>query len=479
MDLFIQTLEFETINLFTYHGTSSNIKVSMEIGLIEFLSIMLSLALLTSVMGVASASGPSSEITNEATVNSQVVETESLPELSASELEVLPELSETPAVTIEAVDSKELPVENAAVAIFALSEDDHKKPVFEGKTDKKGQIIFESRLSQKKIDSAPGEVADAVYEAYFVSPEHELTREVFIVPHAKNSIKLKSDKESKKALKVLEKDRIKTVKTKFTGKDIPQKTEAASKENSLVSPMAVGDCYEFGGGVGYRICTKEEIQYNADVKVATVHLGSNEQVQFTLNSGAKVSLSSGVKKNGATGWTLNGSLGYSVDINTGADLTVNGKCIYDNITYCNVARDIYVWYYYLYKKSDVMYYNTYQWSEYSITPIRLNGPSSTAKYYVSSMDGKPSADVFNNKYGALFEVFNNSTGTGSRPYSYTTEYTFAAGVEIPIPVGTWSNSVTTAFRTAHNFVWKTSVVGANYVHYDYDGTGKMWYVTSK
>ncbi|MUT67098.1 hypothetical protein [Paenibacillus sp. NEAU-GSW1] len=386
------------------------------------------------------------------------------PESADSDLSNVPDLSDEPEVVVESLDKNGKPVENTDVVVKSLSDDSG--IVFTGKTDKKGQIRFKSKVSAEQIASAPGNAADAVYEIWFSSPDNELSREVVAVPHIKDRGKAEPN-----TLKELEKSRKKLVKTIFKGeKKAPPKKEKQTAGQvqtlALVCEPLVGM---------YKACNKTDTTTSHETKIGSFNVSSNETVAFSMTSSAKVTINIGYKKN-SDPWTYNGAVSLSSDTSTTVDYSVPGTCMYiGSSMQCNLTRDVYAWYKYRYQKYDVYYGNTYEWTENSVTPIELNGSSVKENWYSNGNNGKPYADVTASKYGAPFVIGNKGTSASTQK-SYTSERSFTAGVSVSTPIGTFNSDVVTAYKSAHSIKW-TAGAGYTFAHYDMDNTGRNWYVT--
>lgn len=116
---------------------------------------------------------------------------------------------------------------------------------------------------------------------------------------------------------------------------------------------------------------------------------------------------------------------------------------------------------------------TYLFTDYSTVPTALVGSSTKVEWVYNSNNGKPVAGVNAGTYGAKFSI-NNTTSTTK---SYASEKTYGGAMSIPTPVGTFSGSVTTAYRTSHSITWSTTLANTTFYHYDMDNTLQMFYAT--
>ncbi|MBA2942451.1 hypothetical protein HZF08_29685 [Paenibacillus sp. CGMCC 1.16610] len=390
-----------------------------------------------------------------------------LPANAESSQGLLTELQLNPEITIEVLDKNEAHVNSADVLIFSLTEDNN-KVVFNGKTDKDGKYILKSTLSDEEKAKQKSPIAVAAYEVYALSPEGEMSHQVFSVPHLKNSSQLTRDDRI-----ALERDRVKTISTKFKGQK-PQ----LKKNGDEVSTLAVGDCVPFGGGNGYTVCTTYQNDAQQPTKIISVNLGSNESASVSMASSASVKIDSGFKQ-GSGSWTVSGNTTLSTDTGTAIDYTVNGQCIYNNGTYCDAGVDLYANYMYRSIKRDIKYFGSYQWSDYSSTALYLIGPSSTYNWYTSSLNGISPSSVTGGSYGAYFSIYNDGSVSATATKSYSAERTLGGAFSVPTPGGTFTGGVTTSYKNSHSIKWSVPNVipGLKYYHYDNNFTGTNWYVT--
>jgi hypothetical protein len=111
-------------------------------------------------------------------------------------------------------------------------------------------------------------------------------------------------------------------------------------------------------------------------------------------------------------------------------------------------------------------------TEYKTVPTALVGSSTKEEWVYNSNNGKPATGVAAGQYGAWFAINKNASTTKS----YSKEKTYSNAFEIPTPVGSFSGSVTTAYKSAHSINWSTTN-NTTYYHYDMDNTLSMFYAT--
>lgn len=377
-------------------------------------------------------------------------------------------ISEQPEVILQSLDITGKSQPGVGVAIRDLS--DTKTVVYRGVTDEFGQLKFKSNVSNDFINKSTRNVVDAVYEAYFISPDGDLVRTVFSVPHVKDRSKL-----DQKELKLLEKNRDKNVvvkQAKTANQILAQDIETTSPASTSAS-----NCEILVDG--YEKCLVESHTYSVPTKVASINVASGEKVDFNLTSSAKVNLQAGYKKD-SNPFSYSGSVSLSTDTSTSVDYSFGGSCMYYGSSYsCNLARNVYAQYTFLYENYQMMRYGTLQWTEVDVTPTGLAGGSPQADYSYSDNNGRSASSVINNSYGANFAVYNNSSaGSSSTTKSYTTEKTYSGAFSVATPVGTFSGGVTTAYKNSHSIKWYVpSVSSTTFYHYDYGTSGQDWYVT--
>lgn len=374
-------------------------------------------------------------------------------------------LNSSPELTFESLDSNGDILEGTMVTVINISEGENARVVFQEKTDKHGKVKFKSIISQDNLNRSPGDIADAVYEVYFVSPEGEISKELFSVPHVKSSSKI-----SNKELVKLEKERVKEVKMKFRG-DSPKKDKLDTNTSNEAQPISISalGCVDLGYTGSY--CVNDERYYTADTKIGEVNLSYGETVAFNLTSSSRVAISSGIK--GADGWTKDSSVTLTSDTATSTDYTIPGNCLVSGSTsQCNLTRSVYAKYYYRYQQKDFYYQGSLVRKEYTVTPIQLNGSSTKAVWSTTTNNGKPVSGVIANNYGAYFVISSGSSTTKS----YSKEFAFTAAASIPTPVGTFGAGLNTSYKDAHSVKWSTST-SSKYYHYDLGTYNAKWYVT--
>ena len=212
------------------------------------------------------------------------------------------------------------------------------------------------------------------------------------------------------------------------------------------------------------MCISDEKYYTQPAKVGEVHVGNGESAKVTFTSSAKVKLDSGLKTSG--NWSINGQVSLSTGNSTSVDYSINGTC-------CNAQYDLFANYYYRYQAADYRYNGQVTRTEYTVVPQRLVGGAATPVVMKNNYkDGMSVSDVKAGKYGAWFAV----SSSANTKHNWTKENSFGLGFSIPTPVGTFNGGTTTSYASSHE-VYYSSKSGAQFIHYDYDGTDKLYYVT--
>lgn len=380
-------------------------------------------------------------------------------------------LQTKPEVILESLNELGNPEPGTYVTVKDMS--DAKKVVFQGRTDENGTVKFTSVASDEFLKKSIGNVADIVYEVFFVVPGGEVTRKVLSVPHIKDPSKVDSFDQ-----KVLEKTRDKKVSVKATkAKDISNKQALSSESTSNIQPLGtVGTCDILMDG--YKRCTTAAQDYSVSTKVGSVNVGSGEQVDFNLTSSAKISLAAGYKLD-SNPFSPSGSVSLSADTSTSVDYSFGGTCAYFGSTlYCDTARNVYAMYQYHYEQTKLYRYDVLQRTEETVTPIGLVGGSTEYSYTQDSNNARPVSSVIANSYGPYFSVYNKSTGSSSTTKSYKSERTYGLAFTVNTPVGAFQGSATTQYANSHTIKWYVpSVSTTTFYHYDYSTNGGSYYVT--
>ncbi|MFS1518546.1 hypothetical protein V1503_19095 [Bacillus sp. SCS-151] len=379
----------------------------------------------------------------------------------------LEELGDTE-VYIEAYDKDGKIAEGTEVSIFSLSEDGSER-VFNDFIGKNGKLKFNSSISSSKLEDAPGNVADAVYEVYFSSPDNELKREVFSVSHIKDKELAKQEK----ALDKLNKDRKKVISTKFSGdKKIKENNSASMKSVEGISTLASLSCEPLVAE--YKKCNYTFENSTEDTKVGEVNIGTDMNVSFSMTSAAKVNIYGGYSIDNDP-WSQGGSVSLTSDVSTGIDYSIDGTCKYIGSTlYCDLTYDLYARYKYLYESYDLYFANDFQYTRRDVTPVTFVGSTTTENWASNGRNGKNWQDVKNSQYGASFSVSDVKSTTKS----YSSETTYSGGFGVSTPIGTFSGKVTTSYVDKHSIKYQANS-GHIYWVYDYDWTENNWYVTKE
>lgn len=369
-------------------------------------------------------------------------------------------LADSPVILLEALNSDESPAENVTVTIRALT--GNGGVVFRGETDRRGQVKFISKAPADVLKAAPGDVADMVYEAYFVTADGQIRSSVFSVPHLKRSEAISAEDRKR-----LEPEFTQKVQVQFEDNAVV-KSESTDITQDAVT--AAEWCEWMGSGV--HLCLVDQRYYNEDTLITDVHSDTGERVEITLTSSSRVKIDVGYKNKFMNAWDVNGTVTLSADVSaTTVDYGFNNNM-------GRLGRHIYATYKYLYERREWRYHDQDQgtWhvfdEEHKVIPISLVGPSTLTIWFSDSRNGKPVADVRNHVYGDRFPIFNE----GSNTLSYSSEHGFSAAASIPTPAGTFTPSLTTAFGSSQRIQWSTTTDNI-YWHYDLDRSGKMWYVT--
>lgn len=354
---------------------------------------------------------------------------------------------------LEALDKDGRPAQNVVVTVRALT--GGSGIVFQGMTDKQGRVNFTSKAPAEMLKAAPWDVADMVYEVYFVTPG-EVRSTTFSVPHLK-----RPEAVSPKDKETIERGREKQLQVRVQADATTLSEVNATEAMGTVTPSQLG-CVMIG--LGWEACVTEEQAYTKETEIARVFSDDGEQVEVTFATGSKVKIESGLKS-GSGSWSVDGSVALSTSTTTSVAYSFTNSV-------GKMGRAIHANYEYLYQKKEINYQYKYQYTEHTVTPIRLVGSSTYYYWFNDSRNGKTVSDVQNNVYGGWFSVNSNASTTKS--YTKENEYSLAASV--PTPVGTFSPKVTTAYSTAHTIKWSTNSSNT-YYHYDWDRSGGMWYVT--
>lgn len=368
--------------------------------------------------------------------------------------------------------------------------------VYRGETDARGDIyITNTELKRaSKLNAQP----DIVYEAFILSDEGTLTRTVFSLPNPNYKTKevvLKENNAQKSSsinkIVLIEDEAIKEETEEATEEKVEGIAELSKtiedngsfETNELsaqnVSASSTG-CFTLVES--YIKCPIASNTIGADTKIAAINVGSGESVAFNLTSSAKVSLQAGSKRD-TSAFSVAGSVTLSADSSTSVDYNFGGSCGYFGSSFsCNLTRNVYAKYSYLYEKFEIKRYGVVQWTETTVTPIKLEGSSSTYEYTYNSNNGRAVSTLLANAntYGVPFEVFHKAApiGDGRTTKTYSSEKTFTGGIAVPTPAGTFSGNVTTAYKNSHSITWFISSVSATtYYHYDYKTNGQEYYVT--
>lgn len=412
---------------------------------------------------------------------SSYANSEALPEASI-EYNLSVNSLEKSLVTFEVSNSNGKPAIGSTVFITSLISNGEE--IFSTKVGKDGIVEFQPQIDTTLIETAPGNVFDVTYEAIFHSPNGESAQTYFSVPFVKESAELSQDD-----VRSLNETRNQKIKVDFSGKRfvdelLEKKNERLKQElqSTLVEHakttskvMPSTGCVAHVSGLSYS-CVIETRYYTAPVKIASANVAKDETVDFSFDSGATTKMSWGQKATATAGWSIGGSLSKSVDVSTGVDFSAPGTCkIFWGVTTCNLQRDFYVNYQFMYTVTD--YYTqdkVYVDTEYKIVPTTLSGPAplNGNEWVYNSNNGKPKNDVAKstNPYGTWHAVYLGA----SRNKSYTQEFTYGAAIDIPA-IG-FSGSVTTSYKNKHTMVWKTSS-NKTFYHYDINNNGQNWYVT--
>lgn len=390
---------------------------------------------------------------------------------------------ETPNISFEVNTSDGKPALGSKVIITSLTSEVKEELITE--VGKSGVVEFLPQVDADLINSAPGNVFDVTYEVTFQSLDGETSQSYFNVPFVKEAAGL--SEEDVKSLNDLRKQKI---EINFSGQrfiDILQEnkderlkndlniSDSVTSSQTINKTMPSTGCVPHVSGVSYS-CLLQTTYYTVPVKVASANVAKDETVEFKLDSGAQAKMSWGTKATATAGWSIGGTLSKSVDVSTGVDFTVPGECkIFWGVSSCNLQRDFYVNYQFMYTVTD--YYTqdkVYVDTEYKVVPTTIAGPAPlTGKEWVyNSNNAKPSAEVAKstNPYGTWFAIYSGA----SRSRSYTQEFTYGGGIDIPA-LG-FSGSVTTLYKTKHQMTWKTSS-SKTFYHYDINNQGQNYYVT--
>lgn len=375
-------------------------------------------------------------------------------------------LSDSPSITIEAIDQNGNIAVGTTVYITALT-GGKSEIVLKEVIGESGKIQFKSIIPYEILQQAPGDVADMVYEILLISPDGEVKKEIISVQHPKNIQTLSVNDRM-----VLESDSLKEVKIQFTGDTLDKVVPPQTNNDNKLANSSSDNCYYNGSAT---LCIVEEQYYTRPTKIGTVNVASGERVDFNLTSSAKVKLDIGYKSSPTSTWSVNGNVSLTSDVSTGVDYIVDGQCrIFWGTLECNLNRDLYANYEFRYTKTD--WYNDlgyYMFTTYEVVPTRLIGSTNQETWNYLSQNGQSVADVTNNRYGAYFVI----TSRASTTKSYSAEQTFSIGFDVPTPVGTFSAKSETSYRTSHTIKWSTTSSSLTFYHYDWDNTGKMYYVT--
>lgn len=369
-----------------------------------------------------------------------------------------PGLTDSPVIVLEALNSDGSPAENVTVTIRALT--GNGGVVFQGETNRQGQVNFISRVPADILKAAPGDVADMVYEAYFTTPDGQVRTSVFSVPHLKQS----------EAISVEDRRRLEPELTQKVQVQFQNNAVVKSESTDIVPDAATTQewCEWMGNNV--YLCLVDQRFYNEDTLITDVHSDLGENIDITLTSSARVKIDVGYKNKFMNTWGVDGRVTLSADVkSTSVDYPLTNNM-------GRYGRHVYATYKYLYERREWRYHNqgTYQVfdEEHKVIPISLVGPSTLTIWFTDSRNGKPVSDVRDGLYGDRFPIFKEGHAT----ISYSSEQGFSVAAIIPTPVGSFSPSLTTAFGTAQKIKWHTTTDNI-YWHYDLDRSGKMWYVT--
>ncbi|MFD2116303.1 hypothetical protein ACFSTH_08550 [Paenibacillus yanchengensis] len=373
----------------------------------------------------------------------------------------LKSLQEDSEVSMDIVDENGQLVPNADVTVLSISEDH--KLIYQGKADENGNATFKVSLSNESKASQVSVVATGVYEIYYVNPtNNEMETMNFSVQFLKENVKV-----SQKDFEELKGQRKIKLKGKFNNDKSKQPKNYVDATNvsaltQLANYPGTGPNCVSGGGNGYTICTNASTDSNQEVKIGTVNVGSDEKVTITNSTSSTVKLSSGIKTSTSAGFSNSGDVSVA---NTSGTYTINGKCIYNNGTYCNVSADFYGYFTYNYTSKSVWYMGVKQYDEYKVTPVKYDGPSARLDYNTTSNNG------YTVTAAKLAPGYFEVSSVASAEKLNTSEKTYAASVSFPTPAGSFTGNTSTTYANTTKYLWAplTPTSTVIYGHYLVNG----------